>query len=84
MGRPSTIWNFFKISILIYLYIDYGGYSFLERKLPEAKLSIPGNLSWGYLFSWGFIALVTFIDPNFYQRSFAGSGARTIRRRRAE
>tara|TARA_B100001142_G_scaffold225295_1_gene223461 strand:- start:478 stop:1794 length:1317 start_codon:yes stop_codon:yes gene_type:complete len=61
------------LGILSYLYINYGGYDFLERKLPEVKLSVPGNLSWGYLFSWGFIALVTFVDPNFYQRSFSGA-----------
>jgi len=68
------------LSILIYLYMNYGGYSFLVKNLPPASLSIPGNLSWGYLFSWGFIALVTFIDPNFYHRSFAGSSDRDVKR----
>jgi SSS family solute:Na+ symporter len=67
-------------AILIYLYINYGGYSFLERELPAIKLSVPGNLSWGYLFSWGFIALVTFIDPNFYQRSFSGASKKEAKR----
>ena len=66
--------------ILSYLYINYGGYSFLERNLPDIKLSVPGNLSWGYLFSWGFIALVTFVDPNFYQRSFAGSSDSDVKK----
>ncbi len=68
------------IGILIYLYIDYGGYSFLEKKLPAIKLSVPGNLSWGYLLSWGFIAFVTFVDPNFYQRSFAGSSNEDVKK----
>ena len=61
------------LGILIYLYLKFGGYEFLVKELPPIKLSIPGNLSWSYLFAWGFIALITFIDPNFYQRSFASS-----------
>ena len=68
------------IGILSYLYLSYGGYSFLASKLPDVKLSVPGNLSWGYLFSWGFIALITFIDPNFYQRSFAGSSEKDVKK----
>jgi SSS family solute:Na+ symporter len=68
------------LGILVYLYMDYGGYSFLAKNLPSARLSIPGDLSWGYLLSWGFIALITFIDPNFYQRSFAGSSNKNVKR----
>ena len=64
--------------VLAYLYLNYGGYQFLSCNLPSPKLSIPGDLNWSYIFVWGFIAMVTFIDPNFYQRSFAGASRETI------
>jgi len=64
--------------VLAYLYLNYGGYQFLSANLPSPKLSIPGDLNWSYIFVWGFIAMVTFIDPNFYQRSFAGASRETI------
>ncbi len=66
--------------VLIYLYINYGGYDFLSSNLPSKKLSIPGDLNWSYIFVWSFIAMVTFIDPNFYQRSFAGASKRSIQK----
>ena len=68
------------IGILVYLCITYGGYSFLVDKLPASKLSIPGDLNWGYILAWSFIALVTFIDPNFYQRSFSGDSTSTVKK----
>ena len=68
------------LGILIYLYLKFGGYEFLVKELPPIKLSIPGNLSWSYLFAWGFIALITFIDPNFYQRSFASSSKKDAKK----
>jgi len=68
------------IGILGYLYITYGGYSFLVEKLPDSKLSFPGDLSWGYICAWGFIALVTFVDPNFYQRSFSGASPTIVKK----
>ena len=67
-------------TVLVYLYMNYGGYDFLYSHLPEEKLSIPGNLNWGYIFAWGFIAMVTLIDPNFYQRCFAGSSKKNIQK----
>ena len=66
--------------VIIYLYINHGGYSFLSANLPPQKLTFPGDLSWSYIFVWGFIAMVTFIDPNFYQRSFAGASKRSIQK----
>ena len=68
------------IGILVYLYMTYGGYSFLVEKLPDSKLSFPGDLSWGYICAWGFIALVTFVDPNFYQRSFSGASPTIVKK----
>jgi SSS family solute:Na+ symporter len=43
-------------------------------------LSFPGSLNWSYIIVWGFIAMLTFIDPNFYQRTFAGRSTQDIQR----
>ncbi|NWJ44084.1 hypothetical protein HX837_07795, partial [Marine Group I thaumarchaeote] len=61
-------------------YFEYGGISFLTANTPEFAFSIPGNFSWTFIFVWGFIALITFIDPGFYQRSFAGQSLKTVQR----
>lgn len=58
----------------------YGGFDFLIANTPEFAFAIPGNLNWKYIIVWAFIAMVTFIDPGFYQRSFAGDSLKTVRR----
>ena len=68
------------IGILIFLYTKHEGYKFLSSKLSKDMLSFPGSMEWSYIIAWGFIALVTFIDPNFYQRTFAGQSVKTVRR----
>ena len=57
----------------IYLYLEYGGYDYLNSNLIDSKnkLSLPGSLEWSYIFTWGFIALITFVDPSFYQRIYS-------------
>jgi len=57
----------------IYLYSNFGGHQFLISNLSTDMLSFPGKLNWTYIFTWGFIALITFIDPSFYQRVYATS-----------
>ena len=67
-------------TLLFSAYSKYGGISFLTANTPEFAFSIPGNFSWTFIFVWGFIALITFIDPGFYQRSFAGQSLKTVQR----
>lgn len=50
---------------------QYGGLDFLQEKLPDHYFSWRGENSIATTFVWGFIALVTLVDPNFYQRCFA-------------
>ena len=66
--------------LLLSAYSEYGGITFLIANTPEFAFSIPGNFSWTFIFVWGFIALITFIDPGFYQRSFAGQSLKTVQR----
>ena len=72
---------FSGFAILLYsAYTQYGGLSFLIKNTPEYAFLIPGNFSWTFIFVWGFIALITFIDPGFYQRSFAGQSLQTVQK----
>jgi len=66
--------------ILIILTSQYGGLDFLRTRTPEYAFNIPGTFSWSYILIWGFIAMMTFIDPGFYQRCYAGNSDRTVQR----
>jgi len=66
--------------LLLSCYFEYGGISFLTGNTPDFAFSIPGNLNWTLVFVWGFIALITFIDPGFYQRTFSGSSLKTVQK----
>lgn len=66
--------------ILSQLYSNYGGLDFLISNTPDYAFSIPGKFSWTYILIWGFIAMLTFIDPGFYQRCYAGNSEVTLKR----
>ena len=68
------------IIILSKAYLTYGGIDFLRTNSPENALKIPGNLNWNTIFIWCIIALVTFIDPGFYQRTFSGQSLKTVQK----
>lgn len=59
------------IIIVVISYLSFGGYSFLESHLPVNHLKITGGASPVYLIVWFLIALWTFADPGFHQRSYA-------------
>ncbi len=56
-----------------------GGAGGLAARLPAAHLVLGGGHSVGYLLTWFFIALWTFVDPAFHQRVCAAADARTAR-----
>ena len=79
--KLQFILMFFGFAILLSsAFSQYGGISFLTANTPEFAFSIPGNFSWTFIFVWGFISLITFIDPGFYQRSFAGRSLQTVQK----
>lgn len=57
--------------ILVFSITSFGGLSFLQANLPSQHFSLTGNVGLANTFVWGFIALSTLVDPNFYQRCFA-------------
>ena len=66
--------------ILFSSYSEYGGIEFLLANTPDYAFSIPGNFNWTFIFVWGFIAFITFIDPSFYQRTFAGNSLKSVQK----
>lgn len=57
--------------VLFFSYHNYGGISYLKNALPANHLSLTGGASPTYIIVWYLIALWTFADPGFHQRSYA-------------
>ena len=68
------------IMIVVISYFSFGGYSYLEMHLPVNHLKMTGGASPVYLIVWFLIALWTFADPGFHQRSYsAKSGSVAVK-----
>jgi solute:Na+ symporter, SSS family len=59
------------ILIFVVCLVSFGGLDFLKQNLPPAHLKITGDASPIFLIVWFLIALWTFADPGFHQRSYA-------------
>lgn len=66
--------------ILPWCIAGYGGFEFLQERLPSLHLTWHGGHEPQYLLVWFLIALWTFVDPSFHQRCYAARDARTARR----
>jgi SSS family solute:Na+ symporter len=66
--------------VLLFSIITFGGWSFLSSHLPASYFSPTGNHSLSVTFVWGFIALATLVDPNFYQRCFAAKSTKVAKK----
>jgi SSS family solute:Na+ symporter len=68
------------VAIILLLSVStFGGLSFLRESLPENHFSLTGGEGLSTTLVWGFIALSTLVDPNFYQRVFAAQSTRVAR-----
>jgi len=65
--------------VLVFSFQSYGGVNFLIERLPPTHFSITGKNSIGQTLVWGFIALFTLVDPNFYHRCFAAKSSRVAK-----
>jgi len=59
------------IIIFVVSLINYGGLEFIASNVPETHLNVTGGASPGFILVWFLIAMWTFADPGFHQRSFA-------------
>jgi len=66
--------------ILVFSYKLFGGVSFLRANLPAAHFTLTGGEGIATTLVWGFIALSTLVDPNFYQRVFAAKNIKVAKR----
>ena len=71
----SSVFFVFILSIQ-----KFGGLDFLQANLPSNHLSLTGGESLATIFVWGFIALSTLVDPNFYHRCFAAKSTKTAQK----
>ena len=66
------------IIILIKLYTNFGGISFLINNAPQGHLELSNKLPVGYLISWLFISMITFIDPNIFHRVYSAKNKKIL------
>ncbi len=64
--------------LLVSIY-TFGGWSYLTANLPPSHFSFTGGHGIAATVVWGFIALSTLVDPNFYQRILAAKNAAVAR-----
>ncbi len=81
----TDIFQFFVMfigffAILFVLVPKYGGMEFLYAHLPPSHFSITGGNSKLYILVWWLIALWTFADPGFYQRTQAAKSIPVARK----
>jgi len=71
--------------ILLFLFLffsDIYGPSLINNlydRQPE-MFQIPGNAPWSYIIMFAFLALLTFLDPSFHQRTFAGKNLKIVQK----
>ena len=66
--------------MLFYLIYNFGGMEYLIDNTPSKNLTFTGNLPVGYILSWSLIAMVTFIDPNIFQRTYSSKDIHVIKK----
>ncbi|NOY87879.1 MAG: sodium:solute symporter family protein [FCB group bacterium] len=67
------------IMLLVILYFNYGGFSFLSKNVPHTLFTWNGGNSGWYIALWYVIALATLIEPAFYQRCYAAKNVKVAR-----
>ena len=81
----SAIIQFFVMCLAVFLVLVFsvklfGGIGFLRANLPKAHFSLTGGEGIATTLVWGFIALSTLVDPNFYQRVFAAKSTKIAKK----
>ncbi len=66
--------------VVVFAWAEYGPPTILLEKLPPTHFEWTGGESFATLFIWGFIALSTLVDPNFYQRCLAAESSKTAKK----
>ena len=65
--------------ILPYLFAHHGGWAFLRASLPATHWQWNGGLPPQSVFVWYAIAMITLVEPAFYQRCYAAKSPKVAR-----
>ena len=71
--------------LMIFSVFKLGGWDYLVMNLPASHFTLLGTWSSDFvpniqnLIIWGFIALVTLVDPNFYQKCWAAENEKVAK-----
>lgn len=81
----SDLIQFFVMCLAVFFvvaisYYTYGGMNYLSSNLPEHHFHLTSDVGLGQTLVWGFIALSTLVDPNFYQRCFAATSGKVAKK----
>lgn len=68
------------VLVVIFAWAKMGSPLQLKDQLPLSHMDWTGGESFGSIMVWGFIALSTLVDPNFYQRVLAADSEKTAKR----
>ena len=67
-------------ALLFFAIKTFGGWNFLTENLQSSHLTWKGELPLSSIFVWGFLALWTLVDPNFYARCYAAKDGKTAQK----
>ncbi len=68
------------ILVVVFAWAKFGDPTTLVDKLPATHFEWSGGESFSAIFIWGFIALSTLVDPNFYQRCLAAESEKVAKK----
>ncbi len=68
------------ILVVFFAWNEMGSPLVMFEQLPKTHMDWMGGESFETVFVWGFIALSTLVDPNFYQRVLAADSERTAKK----
>jgi solute:Na+ symporter, SSS family len=66
------------VAMLIVLAVNYGGYSFLQSRVPTELFHPLGGQAFQAVFVWYFIASTTLTEPLFFERSYAAKSEKMV------
>lgn len=66
--------------LFYYCFTNYGSLSILSNNLALSDKQLVSSNNWQLLIVWSIVALQTFIDPSFYQRSAAAKTPQTAKK----
>ena len=87
-GMAAIVWSdmvqFFVMCTAVFCVLCFSVYSFgwdyLSANLPSSHFTLTSDEHWSELLIWGFIALSSLVDPNFYQRCFAAKNTHVAKK----